>query len=87
MSTSVKEVELDTIPAILFIPEHTLEFDIDLKVWQDGVAMKYSRHYTIEEVKEMIANAEENYIDPEARYVITDEGRAYLDRLEAGGDI
>lgn len=77
----MKEIELTTVPSILWIPETTLELDIELKVWEGGEVKALIRHYDIAEVKEMLRDAEENYIDPDALYVLTDEGRAYAEKI------
>lgn len=68
--------------AVLSIPSSTVELTIGVKIYNDGQIIDVYRKLSIEEVREAIEEAKENYI-PNDVYRITEEGKRYLEELKS----
>ena len=78
----MNEIELASSYIVLSLPDATVEVTITAKVFHDGKLMEVSKTLGITEVRAAFKDAEDSYFPPDAEFVITDKGRAYLDELE-----
>ena len=77
-------VDLDLIPIIIRIPKDSAHLNINASiVGTDGETKKVSLNWSVSDIfearKDFIDNVGDD--DYDARYVLTDEGRAYLEEL------
>lgn len=79
-----EEIELTSVRSMIYIPEHTLELTIDAKVWKDGQVIHVSKTLGMDEVQKAVQDAEQNYIEDDDRFTLTEKGKKYLDDLENG---
>lgn len=78
-----KEVELKENGIVVYIPENTVALSLIAKVYNpDGVNMSVQKDLTVDDIYEARRDYDDNYDDPNARYVITEEGIKYLEELE-----
>lgn len=74
-----KEVELYESFAVIRLPSDSVEVEINVKVYHDGELINVAKTLTMEDIREVFNDAEENYFPDDAKFVITDEGRKYLE--------
>lgn len=77
-----EEVLVGTVPAIVFLPENTVEVNFVVKIYQGGELYELSSKLDFDGVRNAIKDAENNYFDEDAKYVITEEGRRWLAERE-----
>lgn len=75
-------IELEEEFVVLSIPSSTVELTIGAKIYNDGQIIDVYRKLSIEEVREAIEEAKENYI-PNDVYRITEEGKRYFEELKS----
>ena len=78
-------VELDELPIVLWLPECTVEAQIEAKIYHNGKVQTATKKLNMNEVRDGFKDAEENYFDPNAKYVLTEKGKEWLDSLESEG--
>ena len=76
-----KTIELDEEFAVITLPPNAVEAEINVKVFQDGEIIKVYKMMDMQDLKTAFRKAEEGYIDEDARFVLTDKGREWLDSL------
>ena len=74
-------VALEEQNAVLMIPKNTIELEINATIYEDGNIQKVLCTYSMEEVRKAVHNAEEYYDDPDVRYMLTDAGKAFCEKL------
>ena len=67
---------------VLEIPEDTVELTVSAKVWHEGKIISVERKLAPREVREAFNDADENYIDPDATFRLTESGRKIAEQLE-----
>jgi len=77
-----KYVELMEHRAIIGLPENSVKVQVIATVFEDGDLQDVSMVYDLNDIREMFRKADEGYIDENDRFVLTDDGRAYLEELE-----
>lgn len=75
-------VELKEHRAMVCLPDSAVEATINAKVYHDGKLINVEKKMSMEDLREAFRKADDGYIDDEDRFVLTDEGRAYLDEIE-----
>ena len=80
-----EEVELVTHRAIIELPENAVEIDLQIKVFENGQLIAVGKTYSLGDIREMFRKADDGYIDDDDRFVITDEGLAWLEGQESKG--
>lgn len=80
-----EEVELVTHRAIIELPENAVELDLQIKVFENGQLIAVGKTYSLGDIREMFRKADDGYIDDDDRFVITDEGLAWLEGQESKG--
>lgn len=76
-------VELEENGIVVYIPEHTVALSIIAKVYNpDGTNMSVQKDLTVEDIYAARRDYDDNYDDPNVRYVITEEGIKYLEERE-----
>lgn len=76
-----KYIDLDEQLAVIGLPEETIEVTIIAKVYKDGKLQDVEKVMSMQEVRKAFRLADENYFDPDERYVLTDAGRAFLEEM------
>ena len=88
MSKKKKEIELDEINIILRIPENAAELSISAKLLdKKGKPMEVSRTLSVQDIFKARRDFLDNVPDGDeydAKYVLTEEGRAFLERMAEG---
>lgn len=70
--------------AMIYIPKDAVQIEIVAKLYdeeKDGI-VTVSKTIDTQEIKKALKDAEDNYIDPEEKYVLTEKGLEYLEMLE-----
>ena len=74
-------IELKECGVILHLPENTISAEINVQYMnEDGEIKKVQKSLSPSEIYKAMKDYEDNYDDPDARYVITDEGLEYLEK-------
>lgn len=77
-----KELDLDCEHLVLLVPKDTVELAITAKVYYNGELIPMNKKMSFAEVREAFEEAEEGYIPSDAKFVITEKGKEYLQKLE-----
>ena len=78
------EVELISTKIMMQIPENAIEVNVSCKVYLDGEIKEVWQTLSLAEIRERMQDAEENYIDPDAKYRLTDKGIEHAQSLMKG---
>ena len=70
--------------AMIYLPENSVGVLINASVYEDGEIIEVSKKMTMEEIRDAFRKADDGYIDDDDRFVITEEGKAYLEELKKG---
>ena len=76
------DIELRESRAMLYIPEDTIEIEMNVKVMINGKVETVSKTIGVRECQRALDDAERNYIEDSDRFELTDEGREWLEMLE-----
>lgn len=74
-----KEIELMNDYVVLTIPQNSVEVTITAKVYLDGEVFDVERKMNMQEIRAAVKEAETIYIPPDARFMLTDVGKKYLE--------
>lgn len=74
-------VELTDVPAVIRLPVNAVEAVLTITVFQDGELIKVEKRLDMDAVRHAIREADENYLDPDAVFTLTDKGREYAERM------
>lgn len=77
-----EELNLDCEYLVLLVPRDTVELAVTAKVFYNGELIPVNRKMTFAEVREAFKEAEEGYIPSDAKFVLTEKGKEYLQKLE-----
>lgn len=79
------KIELEEMNIILRIPKEAAALEVTALLVRGEKVSKASKKLTLSDIQEMRQNFLDNLEDDDydAKYVLTDEGRAYLDQLMA----
>ena len=75
------EIELDSDPAVIFLPPNAVELEMTVSVYLEGKVRKVMRTMDMAEIRAAFKNAEENWLDPDARFCLTEEGRKFIEAI------
>ena len=75
-------VELNEKYIVISVPQNAVEVEIKARVYSDGKIMDVSKKMDLDELREAFKDAEENYLDPNATFELTDKGIEYLESLK-----
>ena len=76
-------VELEENGIVVNIPKNAVALSIHAKVLNaDGEIINVQKDLTADDIYEARRDYDDNYDDPNARYVITEEGIKYLEERE-----
>ena len=78
-------VVLTELPIVIRLPETTVEVEIKAKIYYDGELKTAIKKLNMKEVRDGFIDADENYFDPDAKFVLTEKGKALADILESEG--
>lgn len=78
---SPEMVELTDVPAVIRLPVNAVEAVLTITVFQDGELIKVEKRMDMDSVRHAIHEADENYLDPDAVFTLTDKGREYAERM------
>lgn len=74
-------VELTDVPAVIRLPVNAVEAVLTITVFHDGELIKVEKRMDMDAVRHAIHEADENYLDPDAVFTLTDKGREYAERM------
>ena len=74
-------MELSEARAMVYIPENAVEVEINATIYENGKLIKVGKIMTMKEVQEAFRDAEENYIDDNDKFVVTEKGLEWLEGL------
>lgn len=75
------EIMVDESRAMIYIPDNSVEADLSFKVFVDGEIKSVCKKMNMKELQEAITDAEKNYIGEDDTFVITEEGKRWLESL------
>jgi len=82
---SGEEIELQEHRAMVYLPENAVSVWFNVAVYEDGEIVNVSKKMTMEELREAFRKADDGYIDEDDKFVITEEGKAYLEEMKEKG--
>ena len=71
-------IELTEKRAMLFLPKDAIELNMKVTIYRDGTIENVTRTITNTEIQKAFIDAEENYIEPDDEFCITDKGKDLL---------
>ena len=74
-------IRLDEDFIVLTIPKNTIELRMLLQVYVDHTLVPVTKDMDMFEIREAFKKAEDGYIDEDDEFVLSDEAKAYLDRI------
>ena len=74
-------IELEQVRSIIYIPENTIDIEMKVRVYCDGKIETVSRKLDMTDVRKSIKDAEDNYMEDDDTFVLTDKGFDYLKSL------
>lgn len=77
----IPEVLLDEKNIVISLPEDTVEVTISARVWQGGELITVERKMGPREVREAFNDADENYLDPNTTFSLTNKVREIAEQL------
>lgn len=75
------EIMVDESRAMIYIPDNSVEADLSFKVFVDGEIKSVCKKMNMKELQEAITDAENNYIEDDDKFVLTDKGRQWIESL------
>lgn len=78
-------IELDLINIILPIPKETVSMELTVKIMHGNTIQAVGKQFTISDIHDMRQDFLDNVEDGDeysVRYVITEEGKRYLEELK-----
>lgn len=81
MDDEKEEVLLNEKNIVIAIPEDTVEVTVTARVLLEGKLVTVEKKMTPSEVREAFNDADENYIDPDATFQLTELGREIAEQL------
>ena len=89
MEEPEKTVEVEEISIIIRIPKEAAALTVTATVLEDGEPVKMLRRFSVQDIFEarqaFLDNVEDGD-DYDGYFVITDEGKKYLEEVKEGGD-
>ena len=76
------EIELNEKRAMIYLPENAVDITINCKVYEDGNIVEVSKQLKLSEIQSAFMDAEQNYIEDDDVFVLTDSEKQRLARLE-----
>ena len=74
-------IELPEHRAMIYLPEDACEVTIKARVFMNGELINVEQTISMQEIREAFRKADDGYIDEDDRFVLTDEGKDYLEQL------
>ena len=74
-----KEMELNEVRAMVYVPEDAVECIMSCKVFVDGELYTAEKKLTMRDRREAIRKAEDGYIDEDDVFTLTDKGREWFE--------
>ncbi len=74
MEDDKKEIELSEKMAMIYLPENAVEVECNCTVYNNGELVKVTKTLKMSDIQAAFLDAEENYIDDNTRFVVTDKG-------------
>ena len=82
MKEENNNMELEEVRAMIYIPKKAVEIVLSAKVYMNGELQKVEKTIDMDEIREAIRDAEENYIGPNDMFQVTEEGLKWLEEQE-----
>lgn len=79
---SKEEIMVDESRAMIYIPDNSVEAALSFKIFVDGEIKTVCKKMNMKELQEAITDAENNYIGEDDTFVITEEGKRWLESLQ-----
>ena len=77
------EIELENHRAMIELPENAVEVELRCTVFNNGKLIDVSRVLGFGDIRNAFRKADDGYIDEEDKFVLTEKGRAYVERMLA----
>lgn len=78
-----EEIEIMSSRAMIYLPDNAVDVEITATIYQDGKLINVVKKMSMKEIQDAIKDAEENYIGPDDKFVLTEKGLNWLEELEA----
>lgn len=75
-------MELTELRAMVYLPENSVEVEINATIYNDGKLVKVGKTLKMSEIQLAFRDAEENYISDDDKFVVTEKGLEWLNELE-----
>lgn len=76
-----EEIVVDESRAMIYIPDNSVEAELSFKIFVGGEIKSVSKKMNMKELQDAITDAEKNYIGEDDTFVITEEGKRWLELL------
>ena len=78
------EIELEQKYAVISVPSNTVELTINAMIYLNCELKTVHTKYNMAEVQKAIKEAEDGYIPSDAKFALTDKGKAIAQLIENG---
>ena len=78
-------VDLETVPAVVWLPEESVEATITVKVYADGELHEVETKMNMKDLKSAMSDGDD-WADTYVKYALTDKGRELSTQIEAEED-
>ena len=76
-----KEIELTERWAVIGLPKETVTAEVTCKIYKNKKLMTVHKTLEPDDIRTAFQKAEDGYIDDDDRFVLTEEGKKYLEEL------
>ena len=85
-TTNNPYIEVTEKRAIVYLPEDTIEAEINITLYKNGEIQNVSKTLNTQEVYKAFGDAEDNYIEDTDVFRLSEKGMEYLKQLENNVD-
>lgn len=79
-----KYIEADESRAMVFLPDNAYKIRIEASLVVDDEIIVAYKELDRSEIEKTFRDAEENYMEDDDKFVLTEKGIEYLDRMQEG---
>ena len=81
---SGEEIEIKEHRAMVYLPENSIAVRIIATIYEDDEVHDVQKDMNLEDLRDAFRKADDGYIDDDDRFVLTEEGVAYLEEMAKG---
>ena len=84
---SGEEIERKEHRAMIYLPENSIAVRIIATIYEDDEVHEVHKDLNLEDLRDAFRRADDGYMEDDDMFVLTEEGKAYLEELAKGKTI